>query len=79
MDEYAKDRYDMILGRYLLIELVLNIKFSEHFIKVDNETFHGSTTPMVDLGTYTFKDLNTGKSTPEEFFTNAYVNVVYES
>ena len=34
---------------------------------------------MVELGTYIFKDLNTGKITPEESFTNAYVEEVYES
>ena len=34
---------------------------------------------MVDLGTYEFKYLNTGKITPEEFFTNDYVKEVYES
>ena len=37
-----------------------------------------STTPMVELGTYIFKYLNTGKITPEEFFTNDYVKEVYE-
>ena len=34
---------------------------------------------MVDLGTYEFKDLNTWKITPEEFFTNAYIKEAYES
>ena len=34
---------------------------------------------MVDLGTYIFKDLNTGKITTEEQFTNSYVEEVYES
>ena len=34
---------------------------------------------MVNLGTYIFKYLNTGKITPEESFTNAYVKEVYES
>ena len=34
---------------------------------------------MVDLGTYKFKDLNTGKITSGELFTNAYVKGVYES
>ena len=34
---------------------------------------------MVDLGTYIFKGLNTGKITPEESFTNAYVKELYES
>ena len=34
---------------------------------------------MVDLGTYIFKYLNTGKIKPEELFTNDYVEEVYES
>ena len=34
---------------------------------------------MVELGTYIFKDLNTGKITPEESFNNAHVKEVYES
>ena len=34
---------------------------------------------MVDLGTYIFKDLNTGKITHEESFKNAYVEEINES
>ena len=34
---------------------------------------------MVDLGTYVIKDLNTGKITPEESFTSACVEEVYDS
>ena len=34
---------------------------------------------MVDFGTYTFKDLNIGKITPEKLFTDYYVKEVYES
>ena len=34
---------------------------------------------MVDLDTYISKDLNTGKITPEEQFTNDYVEEIYES
>ena len=34
---------------------------------------------MVDLDTYAFKVLNAGKITPEESFTKAYVEEVYES
>ena len=34
---------------------------------------------MVGLGTYIFKYLNTEKIAPEEYFTNAYVEEVYES
>ena len=52
MDEYAKDRYDIILGRYLLIELVLNIKRFKHFIEAVGGTFKGCTAPMIDFGMY---------------------------
>ena len=34
---------------------------------------------MVDLGTYILRYLNTRKITPEELFTNAYIEEVYES
>ena len=77
VDDSAKGRYGMILGRYLLKELVLNLNFSEHVIKADNGPLIGATAPMVDLGTYEFNDLNAGKIKPEEFFTNAYVEEVY--
>ena len=51
MDYSTKGRYDMILGRYVLTESGLILKFSEHVIKADNVRFKGSTTPKVDLGT----------------------------
>ena len=38
-----------------------------------------ATAPMVDLGTYLFKDLNTGGIKPGESFTHAYVKEIYES
>ena len=38
----------------------------------------GSTLPMIDLGTYKFKDLNKGKITPQEYFMNYYVDELYE-
>ena len=56
----------MILWRYLLTELGLNVEFSEHVFKADYGPFNGYTTPMVDLGTYIFKYLNTGEIAPEE-------------
>ena len=49
---FAKGRYDMILGKDILTEVGLNLKLSENVIKADDGTFNGSTTPMVDLGTY---------------------------
>ena len=39
----------------------MNLKFSDHVIESDDELFQESTTPMVDLGTYELKDLNTRK------------------
>ena len=54
----------MISGIYLLTELGLNLELSDYVIKADDGSFKGSTSPMVDLGTYGFKNLNTGKITP---------------
>ena len=79
VDESAKGRYYMIVGWDILTELGLNLKISEHVIKEDDGHFKGSTTPMVYLGTYIFKDLNTEKITPDESFTNAYVKELYDS
>ena len=55
----------MILGRDILTSLVLNIKLSKFFIKSDDVTLKGSTAPIVELGTYEFKYLNTGEITLE--------------
>ena len=52
MDDSTKSRYDMILGRYILTALVLNLKLSNHFIESDDGPLKGSTAPMADLGTY---------------------------
>ena len=65
MNESTKDRYEIILVQDLLTKLALNLKFSEHVIESDGGPFNGSTTPMVDLGKYIYKDLNTGEITPE--------------
>ena len=65
VDDSAKGRYDMILSRYLRTELGLNLQLSDHSITAYGEPFKGSTESMVDLGTYEFKDLETGKITPE--------------
>ena len=66
MNESAKGRYDMILGRDILIDLGLDLKLSDQVIGVDDEYLKGSTAPIVDPGMYEFKYLNTGKVTPEE-------------
>ena len=69
----------MILGKYLLTWLGLNLELSDRVIKADCGPFKGSTTPMVDLSTYEFKVLNKGKITPIELFTNSYVEEVFYS
>ena len=61
MDDSARGRYYMILGRNLFTELGLNIKFSKHVIEANDGPLIGSTAPMVDLGPYIFKYLNAGK------------------
>ena len=57
----------------------MDLKLSDCIIEAYGGTLKGSTTPMVDFGTYGFKNLNTGKITPEEPFTNTYVEGLYES
>ena len=79
VDEPTKGGYDMISVGDLLKELVLNINFSGHVIEVYFGPFIGAMAPMVDLGAYVFKDLNTGKIKLEESFTDAYVEELYES
>ena len=72
VDEYAKGRYDIIFGRDIWTALGLNLEFSDRVIEADDGYFKGSKAPMVDLGMYEFKDLNTGKITPGELFMNSY-------
>ena len=66
VDESANGRYDIILGRDLLSELELNFKSSDHAIEAYDGPSEGFTTPIVDLGTYKFKNLNSVKITPGE-------------
>ena len=66
VDESAKGGYDMILGSDLWTVLGLNLKLSDHMIESYDGTFKGSTAPMVDLGKYWFKYLETVKITLEE-------------
>ena len=69
----------MILCKDLLPELVLNLKWSKHSIETYDGPLKGSTSLMYDLVSYDFKDLNTGKITLDEYFTNAYADELYES
>ena len=59
VDDSDKGRYDIILGRYLLIKLGLNLKLSEHIIEDYDGPFKVYKTSMVYFGMYIFKYLNT--------------------
>ena len=59
-DDSDKKTFYMISGRYILTDLVLNIKFYDPIIEADDRTFKVSTAPMVDR-TYEFKYLETDK------------------
>ena len=54
VDKLNKSRYDVILENDQLIELGLNLKFSNHIIEADGGPLKGCTRPMVDLSTYAF-------------------------
>ena len=68
MNDFARGRYYMILGRDILTALGLNLKFSDNLIESDGGNFKGFTAPMVDLGTY---DLFQPKTST--FFTRALI------
>ena len=57
VDDSAKGGYDMILGQDLLIELGLNLKFSDCVIEADDGPFKGYKASMVAFGTYVFKKI----------------------
>ena len=72
VDDSDKYRYYMILGRDILKSLVFNLGLYYHAIEKNYRPFKGSTTYTVDLVSYEFKYLNTGKIKPEEWFTYSY-------
>ena len=71
--EYAKDRYDIILGRYILTSLGLNFKFSKCAIQGGGGPLKGYTATIHDLGTYKFKYLNKGRTAPDVSFMNVCI------
>ena len=47
VNDSAKGIYDMILSRYILTALGLNLKISPHIFEVDCGPFKGSTTLII--------------------------------
>ena len=77
MEESNKGIYQIILVRYIVSQLQLNITFSKNFINAGYGPLKWSTSSMIYLGTYEFKDSNKGKITPEGYFNITYVDEVY--
>ena len=69
----------MIIDRYLITTLGLNIRFSENIIIGGDGPFKGCSAPMLDVSTYEFKLLTEKKVKPEESFINAYVDECLDS
>ena len=66
VDNYTEGRYNMILGRYLITTMVLDIKFSDNIIIDRAGTHEGFLAPMVDRNNYEFKILMDKTIKPEE-------------
>ena len=64
----------MILGRYLLTAMGIDLKFSENIIIGGDGSYEGCSEPMVDVINYGFKSLTDKLFKPEELFINSYIN-----
>ena len=78
VDDFAEISYFIILSRYLLTSLVINLKFPKQIIEGCSGPFESYTEPIVDLGTYEFKIVNVDKITSKEYFTDAYLEELFE-
>ena len=79
IDNYTSNRYDMILGRYLLTTLGLDLKFDENIVINVAVPYEGCLSPMVDISNCEFKPLTYKIVKLEEYFINMYVNKCLES
>ena len=78
VENSTKSRYGMILDRYLLILLRLDLKVSYCVINGSDGPFERCRAPMVNSGMHLFKILNKSKITPEEYFKISCVEGLYE-
>ena len=69
----------MILGRDLLTELGLDLKFSGNVIHGGEGPYKGCSAPTVDVNNDDFTNLTAKTVKPEEYFINAYVNECFKS
>ena len=69
----------MILGRDLLNDLGLDLKFYERTIIVGGGPYEGWSAPMVDSGNSDFTSLTYKIVKREEYFTNLFIDKLLES
>ena len=74
MDEFTNGRYYMILGRYLLTALVLDLKFSDNVIIGGKGPYEGCSALMVDLINYDFTSITDKTVKQDESYINLYVD-----
>ena len=66
MDESNESRNYIILDRYIITYLGLDLKFSKHVITGDYGPYEGCTAPMIEMSACNYKPLNlTDHVTPE--------------
>ena len=78
MDNQTNSRYDIILGRDLLIALGLYLNFSSDTIIGGDGPYEGCSASMNDLINYKFQPLTEKIVKLEESFINSYVNKCLE-
>ena len=80
VDDSTAGRYNMIISRYLLTKLGIDLKFSTNTIQCSKGSYQGCTTPMVNLDYYDFEPINIKMCTfLEGSLLNAYVKKFRES
>ena len=77
--ETNNDRYEMILGIYLLTALGMDLKFSKNFVIGGYGPYEGCSAPMVDASNYNFNYLLDKAVKPEESFINSYLDKCLKS
>ena len=72
--EFTNSIYDMILGRYLLTTLVLDLKFNENVTIGGEGPYEGWSVPMDDVRSYDFTSTTDKTVKPKESFINSHVD-----
>ena len=77
VDNSTEFRYDMILGKELLTDLVLDLNISKHAITGGGRPHGICMAPVVDMSKFNYDSLNLKDNVKlEESFSDAYVEEV---